>query len=175
MKKCLPLIIACVALLAACRNDNSPPPQQVSGYQPIYAPKVADADIRLVADKPVEQKGKTLLAPGRFYQLEPGKGIHVLNISNLQQISKAGFINIPGAHDIAVRGDQLFTNTYNDLLVLDVANLQQIKILQRAGNAFSLQSLEIPPKSGYFECVDASRGIVIGWQEATLQSPHCRY
>jgi len=27
--------------------------------------------------------------------------------------------------------------------------------------------------SGYFECVDSEKGVVIGWEEATLSNPEC--
>jgi hypothetical protein len=32
---------------------------------------------------------------------------------------------------------------------------------------------DFPPEFGYFECVDTTKGTVVGWEKKTLKRPEC--
>ncbi len=169
----LPVCIA-IAGLAGCEpRHDAPPPNQVEGYKPVYAATMTDREITLLHTHQPEQEGKRLVSGGFLYQLDPGKGIHITDISDPEEMRRVGFINVPGAQDLQIKDNLLLTNTYNDLLVLEVSG-QRVNVLERVENAFSVLSLNVPPKDGYFECPDPSKGIVIGWEKAMLYSPKCR-
>ncbi|MBX3240791.1 MAG: hypothetical protein KIT80_23130 [Chitinophagaceae bacterium] len=174
MKRCKYLLLLGILYLISCKNEG-PPPTQTSGYKPVYAPKIPDSEITFSSGKIKGEPGKAVTGGNRLFQLEPNKGIHVIDLSNPGSLRTLGFINIPGAHDLEIRDHQLITNAYNDLLVLDVTNLQQLKLIVRVDNAIRLPSLSIPPHSGYFECVDKTKGTVIGWTKTTIYSPKCKY
>jgi hypothetical protein len=48
-------------------------------------------------------------------------------------------------------------------------------LVNRIENAFPQINQEYPPFTGvYFECVDPSKGVVIGWEEKQIDQPKCR-
>lgn len=163
-----------IAGLAGCRPGyDTPPPSQVEGYKPVYAARVTNSEITFLPAQLPAQEGKRLLSGGFLYQLDPGKGIHIADISDPARMKRVGFVNVPGAQDLQIKDNLVLTNTYNDLLVLEVSG-RQVNVLERIENAFSVLSLDVPPAQGYFECPDPAKGIVIGWEKAVIYSPKCR-
>lgn len=174
--KCRIILSVSIAIagLAGCKPGyDTPPPSQVEGYKPVYATRVTNSEITFLQVQPPAQEGKRLLSGGFLYQLDPGKGIHIADISDPARMKRVGFVNVPGARDLQTKGNLLLTNTYNDLLVLEISG-RQVNVLERIENAFSVLSLNVPPGQGYFECPDPAKGIVISWEKAILYSPKCR-
>ena len=63
-----------------------------------------------------------------------------------------------------------------DLLVFDIANLDNIRLVNRRQNVFpQVISGGNHPEGyrGFFECVDPQQGVVVYWEERLLQSPQC--
>lgn len=160
--------------VAGCRHEQ-PPPKEVTGYAPVYEAKIVTATVSFETARAIENAGKIYTKGYRLYQVENGKGIHVISIEDPALPDRIGFINVPGARELSILNNFLYTNNGNDLLVLDITHLNQIEVMSRIDNAFSLESFTLPPASGYFECVDPSKGIVTGWMQKTLYSPKCRY
>lgn len=51
-------------------------------------------------------------------------GIQFLDISDLSNITGLGFIRIPGANEIAMKDDTMFTDSYDDLVSLDISDIK---------------------------------------------------
>jgi len=82
--------------------------------------------------------------PGKIYLLgdflfvnEIGKGIHIINNIDPANPQNVGFINIPGNHDMAAKGNILYADSYIDLLAIDISNLDDIKIEKRVEGVFN--------------------------------------
>jgi hypothetical protein len=59
--------------------------------------------------------------------------------------------------------------------VLNLSNIASPQVVNRVADAFPPVDQSYPPITrGYFECPDASKGIVIGWEEKLVQNPKCR-
>ncbi len=167
------LLAAILLFVAGCRNDQQPP-DEVTGYVPLYEAKIITATVGFEEPRSIENAGKIYTKGTRLYQVENGKGIHVISIENPALPERIGFISIPGAQELSILQNFLYTNNGNDLLVLDITHLYQIEVVSRIENAFSLVDYELPPAGGYFECVDHSKGIVRGWERKTIYSPKCK-
>lgn len=168
------LLAVILFFITGCRNDQRPP-DEVTGYAPVYEARIITATVGFEEPRSIENAGKIYTKANRLYQVENGKGIHVISIENPALPERMGFIPIPGAQELSILHNFLYTNNGNDLLVLDITHLYQIAIVSRIENAFSLVDYELPPSSGYFECVDASKGIVRGWELKTIYSPQCKH
>jgi hypothetical protein len=104
---------------------------------------------------------------------ELGKGIHVINNQNPSNPQPVAFISVPGNADIAVKGDVLYADNATDLVSLDISNPLQVRVLHRVENAFPSEMY--PPHTGvFFQCVDKTKGAVVGWEKTTLENPKCR-
>jgi hypothetical protein len=114
--------------------------------------------------------GQIISRPGKIYFMgnhlfinELEEGIHIIDISNPASPLKTGFIEIPGNYDMAVRGNYLYADSYVDLVIFDITNLEQVTFSRRIENFFSDQ---YPPYDYSYPVgtVDNSKGVVVGWK-----------
>ena len=167
-------LLAALLGLGACKGGSNGP-DEVIGYAPIYQSDSTRADIRSDRPQPIVRGGKIYVRDKTMYQVEQGSGIHVIDITAPEQPVRKAFIHISGAQELSIKGDLLYANNYNDLVVINISNLQSVQLVKRMKDMFHITGGNVPPEKGYFECVDPNRGSVIGWQKKTLYSPKCKY
>lgn len=146
----------------------------VDGYAPVYDNSPLLKTVSLASAKGLQTPGK-VLACGQYLLVPDSalQGIHVLDNSNPKSPQNKYFLQVPGIAGVSTKGNYLYVSNYNDLVVLDLSGLPQLKETARAKDA--IQAGQYPPYQGvYFECVDTTRGTVIGWVPATLYNPKCR-
>ena len=176
MKNSLRLLASLVAMLLLGACDSQPESEKdafFEGYRPVYLSH--EALQRVVSTTPRELKdaGKIYALGEYVFVNEINRGIHVINNQNPSSPQNVAFIQVPGNVDIAVKGDVLYADNGPDLVALDIRNPTDVKVLKRIPNVFPNQMY--PPQTNVrFECVDNSRGVVIGWEKATLTNPKCR-
>lgn len=177
------LVLPAFLLFAACdpfgynRRPVEPlPPEvgEVEGWAPIYASDKVAGTIASIDAQPIEKGGKIYVKGKVLYQVETGKGIHVIDISDGNNPQKIKFIQVIGAQEMAVLDNNLYTNNINDLVVLNIADVNNVQVIDRVSGVFHLVDGTLPPSAGYFECADASKGVLVGWELTTLYNPVCR-
>ncbi len=148
---------------------------EVTGYAPVYGNLNDLKVIQREAPKPIVNAGKIYQYGIYTFQIENGEGIHVINSSDLSNPQKVCFIKVKGCSEISIKNNMLFTDNYQDLVGINIADLNNISISSRLEKVFPGMNQEYPPVAGvYFECTDASKGIVIGWTEKLLTNPKCK-
>ena len=168
------LILIAVVCLAAC-EQHLPEMNQVRGYAPVYSSLASTQTISRVSVHSTVHPGKIYAYEQYLFQVEENEGIHIIDNSQPQQAHKIGFLQVPGCSELAIRSGFLYTNHLGDLVVIDLNNMASPQVVKRIEGAFPQFSQEYPPFNNvYFECVDPSKGIVVGWEEKTLDNPKCR-
>jgi hypothetical protein len=122
--------------LSSC-HDNCKTTYSYKSYEPVYK---TVAEVRnSVAMRDPEQIGY----PGKIYLLgnylfinEVGRGIHVFDNFNPAKPVNKSFLNIPGNYDMAATGSVLYADSYVDLLVFDLSDLNDIKLIKRLDGVF---------------------------------------
>ncbi len=145
---------------------------KVWGYKPLYA---TEADAKKVAytagAKPVVSSGNIYAFRNYIFQVEPGAGIHVIDNHIPSAASRIGFITVHGCFQMSIKGDKLYTNSYDDLVVLDFSDLNNIKEVSRLKGVFSEYRYESPiaqpPAIGYYQC-PAYDSLVVGWVQDSV-------
>ena len=172
-------VIAFVALVnvffSAC-HDSCSEEYTYSTFEPVYMPH-SEVDYEVTTGS-----ARDLKVPGKLYFIAPylligekNEGIHIVDNSNPNNPIPIKFINVPGSKDISIKGNFLYTDNVKDLVVLDISNFDNITSVNRIANIYPVSNQNFPEFwSGRFECVDASKGTVIGWESAMLTSPKCR-
>jgi hypothetical protein len=150
-------------------------PDKVEGYAPVYQTDENVAAITSSDPRPIVSGGKIYVKDFILFQVETREGIHVINIKDPSHPVKICFINLLGISDISIKGNVLYANNYNDLVAVDIADFKNVKLISRQQNVFEMNINQAPPEKGYFECVDPSKGKVVGWKKQTIYSPKCRY
>ncbi len=162
--------------LLACTHDpvnNST--NQINGFAPVYAVATDIAKITIQPARKTEQAGKIYAIGNYIFQNDINKGIHIINNRDKKNPVKIAFIQLPFSTEIAVKGNFLYSNNLSDLVIFDITDISKPALVKRIVNAFPPANQTYPPISnGSFECADASKGIVVGWELKMLTNPKCR-
>lgn len=168
-------ILFSMLLLSACWEEKTDIPAEVTGLAPIYGSSDWKT-IQSIDPQKIVSLGKIYYKNGFIFAGEVGKGIHIIDNRNPVSPKRIKFIKIDGNTDIAIRGNYLYANNVQDLVVLDISDIDKVKLLKRLDNVFpQLDASGMFPANyaGYFECVEEKRGAVVGWEEVTLKNPKC--
>jgi hypothetical protein len=142
-----------------CTNDY--------GTKPIYMSyeELRTSAIRTAQDVPLAKTGKIYLYQNYLLVNTPNEGIHIYDNSDKQNPVHLTFINIPGNLDIAIKQDNLYVDSYIDLVVLDISDINDIREIHRVTDVFPYDPYQNIPADIYLGAVDSSKGVVIGYRE----------
>ena len=175
MKRIIPFLVLFVLLASACNREEGDGVGTVEGYRPIYM-SVDDAlSVEVKGPEDLSKPGKIFVVGSWLYLTDKGKGVHFYDISNLLAPKRHAFISIPGIQDVAVKGNYLYADNITDIVVFDIADLDNISLSQRIEDVYPATNQQFPSSvSGYFECYDQTKGYVVGWEKTNLVNPKCR-
>lgn len=162
--------------VAACTTitDHDSEPTFTYGLRPVYASQAEAKQIYSEAPRNITSLGKIYSKPPYIYINESGAGVHVIDNSNPADPQPVAFIHISGNRDIAIKGNYLYADNLTDLVTIDISNVQQVQVVNRIADMYPVSQLAYPENySGSFECVDQSKGNVIGWERVLLEDPKC--
>jgi hypothetical protein len=86
------------------------------------------ANIKSSAPEELSVPGKIYFKDGYVFLNELNKGVHIIDVKNPSAPQNIAFVHIPGAVDLAVRGNILYADMYTDLVAVDIANPQNVKL-----------------------------------------------
>jgi hypothetical protein len=166
------MVPAFLLVLSGCWiNEYSSYDDPVEGYRPVYG-AAQTQEITLTAARSVNNPGK-IYVYGHFLLVnEVNKGIHVFDNTSPENPKVVGFVQLLGNTDMAIRNDVLYADHMGNLVALEVHDFEKLTNIGK----LPLQdwNLGIPPPAGsYIECVDATKGIITGWEKATLKNREC--
>lgn len=168
------LFFSLTVFLFSC-SDKNKSLGKVDAYVPIYASKQDATQISWQSPQTIVKGGKIATIGNRLYQVEEDKGIHVIDISKPTAPLKIGFIKNSLCRELSLKGNYIYTNNINDLVVLDVSSTNTVTLTSRISNAFPDLALQYPPVTNcYFECADPEKGIVIQWNLQQVDNPKCK-
>jgi len=165
-------------LLSGCYDtlqDRSPDlPFDGTGYRPVYMTPEEAQKIEILPARPLQEPGKIYLLEPYIFINERGKGVHIIDNSNPRNPVPLSFISIPGNFDMAAKATWLYADNLDDLLVFDITDPRAVRLSERIEKAVPVY--EFPPYSNvYFECADASRGVITEWEKVSMTNiPKCR-
>jgi len=161
-------------VLSAC-NKNLEKAKYAEVWFPIYGDTMEAKTIETLPARPLISAGKIYIYQDYFFQIDKSRGIHVYQFTD-KTLKSISYIKVFGVEDMAIRNDLLYVNNLNDLIALDISNLDDVKVASRTYNTFDMFDPTHPPiLRGYFECVDESRGTVIGWYVLTDTFATCKF
>ena len=171
MRYVLSLSIAVSLLLSSCTKEEY---LAYSGFGkvPIYVAFSELDNIRSQDPQAIERSGPIFLLGDFFFMVEAGKGIHVFDLTDVNQENSITFINIPAVSDFTIDGNILFADSWKDLVSIDISDIHNVVFLSRTTDVFDpflFPQLFVGP----FECVDPDRGAVIGWEDKNLENVLC--
>jgi len=146
MKRKFPLILGCVlaeiallVVLYGCskKKDDNTRTYTYTIYRPSYAPAATVlARINGNPAEHIDSTGKIYIKDQYIYLNEPNKGIFVIDNSNPYKPKQIAFLNIPGNLDMAIKGNILYADLFNNLVALDISDPRHAKVVDTVLNFF---------------------------------------
>lgn len=129
------LLAATLILMISCSKNNE------YEYYNLATPVLIGLDelrasVDILPPKEIKESGKIYNYKDYIFVNDKNIGVHIINNSNPEQPVKISYINIPGNVDISVKDDILYANSFIDLVVFDLSNINQIKMINRLTNVF---------------------------------------
>ncbi|TRX48282.1 hypothetical protein FNH22_29350 [Fulvivirga sp. M361] len=130
--------------------------------EPVYT-SLSEIRTAVNVTEPVEIKhtGKIFFKDNLLFVNEPNEGIHVIDNSDPSNPSPIAFITVPGSFDLAVKGNVLFTDSYIDLIAIDITDVRNANEIDRIENLFD-------GYNSYGFYADPQLGIVTDWEESGM-------
>lgn len=142
------------------------------GKVPIYVPLDSLDNIYNLPPQTVTSSGPIFWKDSLFFMLEDRQGIHVFVLRDSSNSEAVTFLKIPAISDFTISGNRLYADSWRDLVTIDISDILQIKMLSRNKNVVQPQLYPLL-YSGVFECIDESRGAVVGWVDSLLTNAQC--
>lgn len=90
----------------------------------------------VVGSREIDNAGKIYVYGNTLLVAEKGHGLHIVDNSDKNKPLNHSFIEIPGNTDLAVKDDHLYVDSFTDLVVLDISNLDNINSVFRKQDIF---------------------------------------
>ncbi|TDH27299.1 hypothetical protein EXU57_06835 [Segetibacter sp. 3557_3] len=176
--KCIQ-IVAALVLLSACWKpvdfrEKERPMKKVWGNKPVYAAMNTAKQITFLVQKQPLHKAGNIYAIGNYiFQVDVGRGIHVIDNSDPVKADRIGFLTLNGCEQISIRGSYLYTNSFADLVTIDLSNPTRPIEISRVPNAFPEMAYNYPmaqpAETGYFTC-PRTDSAVVGWIKDSIHA-----
>ncbi len=158
-----------VLLAVSCGKNKAG--EVVDGYKPIYATTQDLESIDVKSSEALENPGRIYLYENYLLVNDQAKGIHIYDNSNASSPVEVSFIAIPGNMDFSVSNNMLYADNVTDMIIIDISDPAAPVYKNRIQSVFPVQ--QFPDEFGAFECVDPSKGLVVGWEKTQLTDPKC--
>lgn len=162
----LTLFSLAVLFFSSCEDSTF---REYKGYAPVYM------SLENLRSSVIAEKGSELRNPGKIYYkdnfifiVEELKGIHVFDNTNPASPVNKVFVKMPGVVDISISGNNLYADSFVDLVVLDLQDIDNIKEVGRVKNILPYTVPSVPADFP-MAVIDQERGVVIDWDLRTIK------
>jgi hypothetical protein len=157
MKKTLFTAFCCFLLFSfqSCLKDKLTHTYTI--FTPIYETKEAvSLNIKSNPPKDMQLPGKFFVYGNYIFLNEIDKGVHIIDNTDPANPVVKAFIDIPGNLDIAVKGNILYADMYQDLVAVDISDPLKAKLVKDLPDVF--------PERYYANGFIADNNrIIVGW------------
>lgn len=116
--------------------------------------------------QPTTESGKMYQYEDFVFVNEKNEGVHVIKGLEEERLQKVKFLRIPGNKDISVRDGFLYADSYFDLVVFDISDINNIQQVHTLENVFPNYYYNYIEGADWFDFagVDFDNEIIIGWE-----------
>ena len=158
-------------LLESCvgPNTNPSPVAPLPSYRPILMSRQQlEASVAGQAPRALQVPGKIFVSNRYLFVNEKYQGIHIYDNTNPAKPTEVQFLRIPGNVDLAVRGSLLYADNGPDLVVVDIGDPTQARLVGRTRNALPelsapVRNFSLPPE--YEPANRPANTVIVGWEK----------
>ena len=144
--------------------------REYKGYAPVYL-SYADLRSAVAQEQNVDLKnpGKIYFKDNYIFIVEELKGIHVFDNTDPSSPVKKTFIRLPGVVDISISGSIMYADSYIDIVMLELENIDNIHEVSRMKDILPYRVPETADNKFPKGFVDKDNGVVIEWKLRTIK------
>lgn len=167
------LLTIIVSTFISCDDDG--PYEDYLVARPILQDAIsfkAEA-VDIVDPIPIISSGKIYTYQDFIFVNDVNLGFHVINNQNPSAPESIVFIKLEGNYDISIKDDKLYADSYGDLVIFDISDINNITLSNRIVNAIYnndvwLSNIDYPQADFYeYDDIDYDTDIVVGWEVKT--------
>jgi len=173
-KKAFLLLMVAVGFIVSCDNEGSYEDYLVARPVTMDVAQFKAQAVAITQPEPIVSSGKIYTYRSYIFVNDVNRGFHVIDNSNPESPERISFIKLEGNYDISVKDDKLYADSYGDLVIFDINNINDIKVSSRIVNAIYdsggiwAADLEYPMADFYdYEDYDYQNEAVVGWTVTT--------
>ena len=125
--------------------------------------------VKIEQNVDLENPGKIYYKDNYIFIVEELKGIHVYDNTDPASPVKKAFVNLPGVVDISISGYILYADSFVDLVMIDVQNIDNIREVARVKDILPYTVTSTPDDDYPMALVDEEKGVVIDWDLRTIR------
>lgn len=150
-------VVAVTGCSDTCEVENS-----YIYMEPVYTSiEEIRSSIEVSPARDINQAGQIFFKDNYLFINEPNEGIHIINNQDASNPVNEAFIAVPGSFDLVVRGNTLLTDSYIDLVALDITDFSKVTEIARLEGFFNNYN-------SYGHYFDPQRGVVTDWKEVGM-------
>lgn len=168
-KKFLLLLFVATLGLVSCEKSDDGKYADYLVARPLTISKAEFKNgVDIIAPLPIQESGKIYAYQDYIFVNDKYRGVHVIDNSNPNAPKKISFIKIAGNVDISIKDDYLYADSLMDLIVLDISDVTDIKIVNRLNNVLR-DNVVWPANVDFYEGdgIDYENEILLGWETVT--------
>ncbi len=153
-------------LFVSCEDSNY---KEYKGNSPVFMTyEELRESVGLEESTELENPGKIYFKDNYIFIIEELKGIHVFDNSNPSAPVKKAFVKIPGIADMVISGSTLYADSFIDLVIIDV---QDINNIHETGRMKDILPYTVPPTGNDYPMgyIDRDKGLVVDWEVKTIR------
>ncbi|ALW83856.1 hypothetical protein AUC43_01295 [Hymenobacter sedentarius] len=166
----LPLLGLCLLLKSCVSPTQNPAPGTPPvSYRPILMSRQQlETSVAGQPPRALQVPGKIFISNRYLFVNELYQGIHIYDNADPAKPTEVQFLRIPGNVDLAVRGSLLYADNGPDLVVIDIGDPAQARVVGRTRNALPELAAPIRNFSLPAEYQPANRpanSVIVGWEK----------
>ena len=157
MKKILFVVPGCLLFFSfqSCLKDKLTHSYTI--YTPIYETKEqVKLNIKSNPAQEIRTPGNMFVYGHYIFLNEMNKGVHIIDNADPSNPVDKAFIDIPGNLDIAVKGNILYADMYQDLVAVDISDPLHAKLVDTVPAVFNERSYQ----NGF---APVNNMVIVGW------------
>ena len=116
--------------------------------------------VEILEAREIKEAGKIYIYKSTLLVIEKNQGVHVIDNSDRKNPKPKVFIKVDGNLDMAVKDGYLYLDSYMDLVVLNINDLESIKEINRVNDSFNYDPYQNYQANG---CdFNMTNGLVVG-------------
>ena len=168
MKKSLLFLFVLLLGISCDKDDDNT--EIVTVAVPITVKK-ADlrAQVDVVAPRAIDESGKFYFYKDYIFVNDSAKGVHIIDNSQPENPQKIAYLKVPGTYDMEVKGNILYVDSYTDLVLFDLHDINNIHLMDRyidvlGDTNYTWPLLADNVWSFDFENYDYKEDLIVGWE-----------